>query len=105
MGQAMLPPVWKRALMAEGSRLTIRGDEDQDLVAFEEVWTRPVHIVPAALLVRVQCSRKGPYKAVERPSTRPIVLSMINGSYCRRRRRLNNFRTRRVEIRCVFDPP
>ena len=51
--------------MAEGVPTKIRGDEDQDLVASEEVLTRPV---PTALLVR--------------------VLSMINGSYCRRRRRL-----------------
>ena len=35
--------------------------------------------------------RKGLYRAVEAPSTRPIVLSMINGSYCRRRRRLTIF--------------
>ena len=46
------------------------------------------NIVPTALLVRVQCFRKGSYKAVEGPNTRPIVLSMITGSYCRRRRRL-----------------
>ena len=32
-----------------------------------------------------------------------IVLSMINGSYCRRRRRLTIFEP--DEIRCVFDPP
>ena len=38
------------------------------------------HIVPTALLVRVQCFRKG-------PSTRPIVLSMINASYCLDHRR------------------
>ena len=49
------------------------------------------HIVPTALLVRVQCFRKGSYKAVEGPSTRPIVLSMITGSYCRRRRRWTIF--------------
>ena len=49
------------------------------------------HIVPTALLVRVQCFRKGSYKAVEGPSTRPIVLSLITGSYCRRRRRLTIF--------------
>ena len=49
------------------------------------------HIVPTALLVRVQWFRKGSYKAVEGPSTRPIVLSMITGSYCRRRRRLTIF--------------
>ena len=36
---------------------------------------------------------KGMYKGmyVEESSTRPIVLSMINGSYCRRRRRLAIF--------------
>ena len=51
------------------------------------------HIVPTALLVRVQCFRNGSYKAVEGPSTRPIVLSMITGTYmyCRRRRRLTIF--------------
>ena len=49
------------------------------------------HIVPTVLLVRVQCFRKSLYKAVQGPSTRPIVLSMINGSYCRRRRRLTIF--------------
>ena len=49
----------------------------------------PCHIVPTALLVRVQCLKKGPCKAVEGPSSRPIVPSMINGSYCRRRRRLS----------------
>ena len=45
------------------------------------------HIVPTALLVRVQRLRNDLYKAVKGPSTRPIVLSMISGSYCRRRRR------------------
>ena len=43
------------------------------------------NIVPTALLIRVQCFRKGSYKAVEGPSTRPIVLSVITGSYCHRR--------------------
>ena len=37
------------------------------------------HIVPTALLVRVQCFRKSLLKAVQGPSTRPIVVSMING--------------------------
>ena len=46
------------------------------------------YIVPTALLVGVQCFRKDLYKAVEWPSTRPIVLSMITGPYFRRRRRL-----------------
>ena len=46
------------------------------------------HVVPITLLVRVQCFRKGLCKAVEGPSSRSIVLSMISGSYCRRRRRL-----------------
>ena len=49
------------------------------------------HIVPTALLVKVQCYRKCLHKVVEGSSTRPIVLSMINGSYCRRRRRLTIF--------------
>ena len=49
------------------------------------------HIVPTALLVRVQCFRKGLYKAVEGPNTRLIALLMINGSYCRRLRRLTIF--------------
>ena len=35
--------------------------------------------------------RKGLYKAVQGPSTRPIVLSIITGSYCRCRRRLTIF--------------
>ena len=39
------------------------------------------HIVPIALLVRVQCYRKGLYKAVELPSTRPIVLSFKKGVF------------------------
>ena len=46
------------------------------------------HIVPTALLVRVQCLRNDLYKAVEGPITIPMVLSMISGSYFRRRMRL-----------------
>ena len=49
------------------------------------------HIVPTALLVRVQRLRNDLYKAVKGPSTRPIVFSMISGSYCRRRRRFTIF--------------
>ena len=49
------------------------------------------HTVPIALLVRVQCFRKGTYKAEEGPSTRPLVLSMISGIYCRHRIRLSIF--------------
>ena len=37
------------------------------------------HIVPTALLVRVQRVRNDLYKAVKGPSTRPKVLSMIAG--------------------------
>ena len=39
------------------------------------------HIVPTALLVRVQRFRNDLYKAVKGPSTRPIVLSMIAKEY------------------------
>ena len=49
------------------------------------------HIVPTALLVRVQRFRKDLHKAVKGPSTRPIVLSMIAGLYWRRRRRFSIF--------------
>ena len=44
------------------------------------------------------------YQAVEGPSTRPIVLSKITGSYCRGRRHFKNyFRPQREEIRSTFD--
>ena len=49
------------------------------------------HIVPTALLIRVQRFRNDLYKAVKGPSTRPIVLSMIAGSNWRRRRRFTIF--------------
>ena len=62
------------------------------------------HIVPTALLVRVQRFRNGSYKVVEGPSTRLIVLSMITGSYCRRRRRLTIFEPDEKKFG-VFDPP
>ena len=39
------------------------------------------HIVPTALLVRLQRFRNNLYKAVKGPSTRPIVLLMIAGLY------------------------
>ena len=42
---------------------------------------RARHVVPTALLVRVQCFRKNLYMAVEGPGTRPIVFSVIPGSY------------------------
>ena len=45
-------------------------------------------IVPTALLVRVQGAMKDMYKIVEGPSTKPLVLSMVTGSYLQRRRRL-----------------
>ena len=49
------------------------------------------HIVPTALLVIEQRLRNDLYKAVQGPSTRPIVISMITGSYYRRRRRFTIF--------------
>ena len=56
------------------------------------------HVVTTALLVRVQCFGKSLYKAVQGPSTRHIVLSMINGSYCRRRRRLTIFKPEEMKF-------
>ena len=66
------------------SRLKFRGDGDQDPVASED---KARHIVPTDLLVRVQRLKNYLYKDVEGPNTRPIVLSMITGSYFRRRTR------------------
>ena len=86
------------------SRLTIRRDEDHGLASSEEVWTSR-HIVPIALLVRVRCFWKDLYKAVEEPSTRLIVLSMITGSYIQRPRRLTIFQTDETKNRFIFDPP
>ena len=63
------------------------------------------HIVPTALLVRVQRFRNDLYKAVKGPSTRPIVLSMIAGSYWRRRRRFTIFEPDEMKFRFAFDPP
>ena len=51
------------------------------------------HIVPTALLVRLLRSRKDLYKAMQVPSTRSIVLSMITRSYILRRRRVTIFET------------
>ena len=45
------------------------------------------HVVPTALLVRVQCLRKTLYMAVEGPNTKFIVFSMIPVAYSRHRRR------------------
>ena len=67
----------------EGVPTNNHRDGDQDPVAY-----KARHIVPTALLVRVQCLRNNLYRAVEGPNTRPIVLSMIAGSYFRRRKRL-----------------
>ena len=68
------------------------------------------HIVPTALLVIVQCFRcfKSLYKAVQgctrvqhktysRLDDQWVILSSSKA--------FNYFRTRRDEIRCVFDPP
>ena len=49
------------------------------------------HILPTALLVRVQRFKNDLDKAVKGPNTRTIVLSMIAGSYWRRRRRFTIF--------------
>ena len=49
------------------------------------------HVVPNALLVKVQCLRKSLYMAVEWKSTRPILFLIIPGSCCRRRRRFTIF--------------
>ena len=56
------------------------------------------HIVTTALLVRVHCFRNGLYKVVEGPSTKPSVLSIITGSYCRRQSRFTIFEPDEMKI-------
>ena len=56
------------------------------------------HIISRALLVRVQCLRNNLLKDVKRPSTRLIFLSMIAGSYWRRRRRFTIFEPDKMEF-------
>ena len=63
------------------------------------------HIVPTALLVRVQRFRKDLCKAVKGLITRLIVLSMITVSYWRRRRRFTIFERRDEIASLAFDPP
>ena len=48
----------------------MRGDEDQDPVASEEVWEKARNIVPIDLLGRVQSFKNDLHKAVKGPSTR-----------------------------------
>ena len=56
------------------------------------------HIVPTAILVRVQRLRNDLYKAVKGPITRTIVLSMITGSYWPRRRRFTIFESDEIKF-------
>ena len=55
-------------------------------------------IVPTAVLVRVQRFRNYLYKAVKGPSTSPIVLPMIAGSYWQRRRCFTIFEPDEMKI-------
>ena len=61
------------------SRPTIRRDEDQG-IGYSEGFGKSRHIIPIALLVKLQRSRKDLYKAVEGPSTLSILPLMITGS-------------------------
>ena len=56
------------------------------------------HIVQTDMLVRVQRLRNDMYKAVKGPSKRPIVLSMITGSYWRRRSRFTIFEPDEINL-------
>ena len=62
-------------------------------------------IVPTTLLVREQRFGNYLYKTVKGPSTRPIVLSMIAGSYWRCRRRFTIFESDEMKFASPFDPP
>ena len=81
-------------LHPRGSELRSMGWRSTENQKGDEVWTslaKSSHKVPTALLVTMQRSRKDLYNAVEGSSTRPIVLSMITGSYFRRWMRLTIF--------------
>ena len=67
------PPVWKRAQVwwLKESRLTTRGDEDQDLVASEK-FGQGSSYSPHRLVSQSAMQCKGLYKAVEGPIIRPI---------------------------------
>ena len=62
------------------------------------------HIVPTALLVRVQRFRNDLYKAVKGPSTRPIVPLDDRWVILTTSKAFHYFRARRDEIRFAFDP-
>ena len=76
--------------MAERVSINNQGYKEQSLVASEEVYTVRL-IITTALLVSLQQFREGMYEAVSGPSTPYMVISIIKGSYCRRRRRLTIF--------------
>ena len=65
------------------SLLAIRGERGSGPCLLRECFDKSRLIVPIALLVRVKRSMKNLYKAVEGPSTIPIVLLMITESYFR----------------------
>ena len=58
--------------------------EDQQPAIKRRGHDKSSHEVPTVLLVRLQRSREELYKAVEKPSTKPIVLSVITRSFFRR---------------------
>ena len=84
------PPVWKRDKI-QGPTNNQRGRGSWPCL-FVGSLKKTRHIVPTALLVRVQCFRKDLYRAVEGPNTKLIDLSIITGSYFRRLRRLTIFK-------------
>ena len=60
------------------------------------------HIVPIVILVRVRRFRKCRHKDLEGPKTRPIVLSMTIGSYCRCWRRSNIFKPKEIKFAALL---
>ena len=70
------------------SELMSKGNWGLDLVVSAETeHVKARHVVPNALLVRLQFSRKSMYMAEEGQVQDPLSFSMSPVSYCRRRRR------------------
>ena len=82
--------VWKRGQIQgqKEYRITItqsEGTRIRALFPLRRLISPVIYVFPTTLLIRVQCFRKDLYKAIQGPNTRPVILSMITGSYFPRR--------------------
>ena len=93
------PPIWKQAQSkgVKKSRLTIRGNEDQDIAASGNICARSVIYIPNNLVTQSVIQQEKQYKNVKRPNRRQIVLSIIQSTS----KVLNYFRWITVEDRVI----